>query len=699
MSLSSDEKYTGYGSPLQSSGWSSLIGIITAIVGNILISFALNIQRYAHIRIDHEYKNRKDPRAKSARENLPKSLRNYGTAVEQEEAAEERRRINEQSNGKQHERRRSSDHSENSSEQTLRPKEDRNGEGDDGHEKDEKQSYLKSPYWWAGIVMMTVGEAGNFLAYGFAPASIVSPLGVVGLISNCLIAPFMLKERFRQRDFWGVLVAVAGAVTVVLSAKTSEKKLSPEHLWEEIKTWTFLVYVVVTVVCIVALVIASPRYGHRTILINLGLVGLFGGYTALSTKGVASLFTTRTWHAFEYPILYVLILVLVLSAVLQIRYLNKALQDFDSTQVIPVQFVLFTLSVITGSAVLYRDFERTDAAHVIKFIVGCLLTFGGVYLITSGRKGHDEDDDNGSEQPSSDTETERIYLLDEERGPKQQQSSHEQGYDGNDESNQHDLPAIAVTPAHEPASPHFNARKSSDSSTTSDPMRPRTPPAQIQPHSSSSAALTAETPFFTPSTSRPTNRSIINRTTSTPIPSQTPIQTSATRPAIRNSISRFSNLVPVLGPLIHPLSSSLTGIIADQIIRGEGISPQQRAILRTARSYRGANLNDVENAAATDSIVQSAQTRRRTSEFSTPTSPLLRRSNQNAIRATPADLNSNSNLGASPEVNSRQNVSQLPARWRSMSASLPFGLSGLWGNKADESTTTTTTPPTEESER
>ena len=29
---------------------------------------------------------------------------------------------------------------------------------------------------------MTIGEAGNFLAYGFAPASIVSPLGVVALV-------------------------------------------------------------------------------------------------------------------------------------------------------------------------------------------------------------------------------------------------------------------------------------------------------------------------------------------------------------------------------------------------------------------------------------------------------------------------------------------------------------------------------------
>lgn len=123
---------------------------------------------------------------------------------------------------------------------------------------------------------MTIGEAGNFLAYGFAPASIVSPLGVVALVSNCVIAPIMLKERFRWRDFFGVVVAVGGAVTVVLSAKTEEKKLGPHEIWSAITTTAFEVYLSITIACIIVLIWASPRYGSKTILIDLGLVGLFG---------------------------------------------------------------------------------------------------------------------------------------------------------------------------------------------------------------------------------------------------------------------------------------------------------------------------------------------------------------------------------------------------------------------------------------
>lgn len=91
---------------------------------------------------------------------------------------------------------------------------------------------------------------------------------------------------------------------------------------------------------------------------------------------------------------------------MQIRYINRALQRFDSTQVIPTQFVLFTLSVIIGSAVLYRDFASFTPARAGKFVGGCLLTFLGVYFITSGRVRADDES-----TFSVDDEEEAIGLL------------------------------------------------------------------------------------------------------------------------------------------------------------------------------------------------------------------------------------------------------------------------------------------------
>ena len=262
--------------------WSSLIGIVTAIVGNVLISFALNIQRYAHIRLRREHDEKPGEWRDVPSQN---GNRDYGT--QQMEIAEERAQLNLEtlpgdgparkgqygkgygSNGASAEG--GPLHSRSSSESTIRQSEKPKPRAD-------RKTYLKSPYWWAGIVLMTAGEAGNFLAYGFAPASIVSPLGVVALISNCIIAPVLLKERFRQRDFWGVLIAIAGAVTIVLSAKNSETKMGPRDVWAAITRWEFESYLGITAALIILLMWASGRYGEKTILIDLGLVGLFGIY-------------------------------------------------------------------------------------------------------------------------------------------------------------------------------------------------------------------------------------------------------------------------------------------------------------------------------------------------------------------------------------------------------------------------------------
>jgi hypothetical protein len=234
--------------------------------------------------------------------------------------------------------------------------------------------------------MMFFGECGNFLGYGFAPASIISPLGVVALISNCVIAPLMLKEPFRTRDLMGVLVSVAGAVVVVWSAEKEETKLGPDEIMDAISQTGFEVYFGITCALIIVLMRLSSRYGHKTILIDLGLVGLFGGYTVLATKGISSLISSSFYHIFQYPIAYLFTFVLASTAVLQVKYINRALQRFDSTQVIPTQFVLFTISVIVGSAILYRDFEDVSKKRVIKFCAGCSLTFIGVYLISSKRQ-------------------------------------------------------------------------------------------------------------------------------------------------------------------------------------------------------------------------------------------------------------------------------------------------------------------------
>ncbi|KAN0115287.1 DUF803 domain containing protein [Hyaloscypha variabilis] len=581
--------------------WSSLIGIVTAIVGNILISFALNIQRYAHIRLSQERSIRKEKsklNAKSPQNGYGTTGANGHRVVEVDEEPDDSLRT--------------SFHSTNTQS---------SGCSDDDHKQD--SNYLRSPYWWGGIALMTIGETGNFLAYGFAPASIVSPLGVVALISNCVIAPIMLKERFRLRDFWGVVVAVAGAVVVVLSAKQQEKKLGPHEIWGAITTTEFEVYMAITVCLIGVLVWASPRYGNRTILIDLGLVGLFGGYTALSTKGVASMLSSTLWRALTTPVTYALVAVLVGTAVMQVKYVNKALARFDSTQVIPVQFVMFTLSVIIGSAVLYRDFEKATADSVGKFIGGCLLTFFGVFLITSGRPRRDEDDE---EEESDEEGEERINLIDQEpsgqefeaqEGPRKRTSANVyQNGDGADDeafSDSRRSSRVSFVDPSQPRAPHrFSVSSYQPSIRVVPSAPPSESPAEETPllnnpwksdellqaarhpglaNTSSSPVLPSEAQLSTESLKPP---STLGRTFSQgsvhthPNHQQGPAPPQADARPVTPARHSISRMMP--GPFISPLSGGLSVVVADTMRRGlDTPSKLKRTRLGLRRSKSGSH--------------------------------------------------------------------------------------------------------------
>ncbi|CZT08687.1 uncharacterized protein RAG0_13708 [Rhynchosporium agropyri] len=590
--------------------WSSLIGIITAIIGNILISFALNIQRYAHIRLHQGRTARKEKLKK-----VPKSKGGYGATSTNDNVAEV--------NGENGE----GDHLLSSS---------FNSDSSEGSHE-ENSSYLQSPYWWAGILLMIFGEAGNFLAYGFAPASIVSPLGVVALISNCVIAPIMLKERFRYRDFWGVVVAVGGAVTVVLSAKTEEKKFGPHEIWGAMTTTAFEIYMGVTVLLTAVLVWASPRYGHKTILVDLGLVGLFGGYTALSTKGVASMLSSTLWRALTTPVTYALLAVLISTAVMQVKYVNKALQRFDSTQVIPVQFVMFTLSVIVGSAILYRDFEKATANSVSKFIGGCLLTFFGVFLITSGRSRIDDEEEGESEEEGE----ERIVLADHEHNEEEIRNQE-------DSRRQDSFRKRSVLQSGDGANDDQSSSSRRDSHVSFAEPRPRTP--RLQSSSSykpfvkvTPPALHEETPLFSspwkPSFNKhlqPSAHPGLLATLSSPVlPSESQLAPDATNPLLRTTSQgdvhthpneqqspapplpdrpvtparhSISRMLP--GPLLSPLSGGLSAVVADSLRRG--MDPRSKSFRKGLRRTKSGshrltnpNLTDEEEQLGTSPLKHS----------------------------------------------------------------------------------------------
>ncbi|CAH2076328.1 unnamed protein product, partial [Iphiclides podalirius] len=56
-------------------------------------------------------------------------------------------------------------------------------------------SYLKQWIWWLGLFTMGLGETANLLAYAFAPAALVTPLGALSVLVAAVLSSKFLNEK------------------------------------------------------------------------------------------------------------------------------------------------------------------------------------------------------------------------------------------------------------------------------------------------------------------------------------------------------------------------------------------------------------------------------------------------------------------------------------------------------------------------
>ena len=76
-------------------------------------------------------------------------------------------------------------------------------------------SFLTLPMWWAGVILNIVSEILNLAALGYAPATLVTPLGCLTVVFNAIANPFLYNEPFLKRDMLGMFFIFVGVVLCV----------------------------------------------------------------------------------------------------------------------------------------------------------------------------------------------------------------------------------------------------------------------------------------------------------------------------------------------------------------------------------------------------------------------------------------------------------------------------------------------------
>ncbi|MBN3308464.1 NPAL2 protein, partial [Amia calva] len=195
---------------------------------------------------------------------------------------------------------------------------------------------------------MGVGELGNFAAYGFAPATLIAPLGCVSVIASAVMSVIFLKETLRASDILGGALTVTGTYLLVTFAPNMSQKITAQTVRKYSVSWHFLVYLVFEIIVFCILLYLYKRKKLKHIVVVMMLVALLASVTVISVKAVSGMITESVKGSLQltYPIFYVMVVVMVASCAFQIKFLNQAMKLFNATEVVPINFVFFTASAI-----------------------------------------------------------------------------------------------------------------------------------------------------------------------------------------------------------------------------------------------------------------------------------------------------------------------------------------------------------------
>lgn len=245
-------------------------------------------------------------------------------------------------------------------------------------------AYLKEWLWWAGLLSMGAGEVANFAAYAFAPATLVTPLGALSVLVSAILSSYFLNEKLNLHGKIGCLLSILGSTVMVIHAPQEEEIGSLNEMSIKLADPGFLLFATgVVIASLILIFVVGPRHGQSNILVYISICSVIGALSVSCVKGlgiaIKGLFSGEP--VLRNPLSWILLLSLIVCVSTQINYLNRALDIFNTSIVTPIYYVFFTTSVLTCSAILFKEWQHMAVNDMIGTFSGFLTIIVGIFLL------------------------------------------------------------------------------------------------------------------------------------------------------------------------------------------------------------------------------------------------------------------------------------------------------------------------------
>lgn len=247
--------------------------------------------------------------------------------------------------------------------------------------------YLKEWMWWTGLLSMGIGEAANFAAYAFAPASLVTPLGALSVLVSAILASKYLNERLNLLGKIGCSLCILGSTVFVIHSPKEQEVNTLADLLDKVKALGFLTYVFTVILFSVLIIFyLGPVYGKQNILVYIWLCSSVGSLSVVSCKGLGLALKetiTGVSNGFANSLTWTCLFAVIICISVQMNYLNRSLDLFETTIVTPIYYVCFTTLVIIASAILFREWENMSTEDILGSISAFLIVIIAIFLLNA----------------------------------------------------------------------------------------------------------------------------------------------------------------------------------------------------------------------------------------------------------------------------------------------------------------------------
>ena len=215
--------------------------------------------------------------------------------------------------------------------------------------------------WVLGLLALIFGEILTVVAYTYAPAVLVSPLGAVRVIVTTLLSVHFLGETLTKSGKFGILISTFGSMLIVYHAPKHNSIHTYDALQERLSNTGFELYFAASIAVTLYLVIfIVPDYGQSNLFVYISITNILGAIGVLLSKGIGIVITALVQgninYLFDFTTWFVVVGEVV-GAISQLYYLNLSLKHFDAAVIAPLKYVGTNILVVIGSCILYQEFE------------------------------------------------------------------------------------------------------------------------------------------------------------------------------------------------------------------------------------------------------------------------------------------------------------------------------------------------------